>query len=512
MTIGRRVESEQQASSSVFFHLRRVHGRWEANGTPACLFAQHTHAASLREGAFAEWTWDGQRLVVRNDRYGFYPLFYLSRPDEFCISGSIPTLLKRGAPTELDTTALAVILRLGYFVGDDTPFQSIRLVPPGTRMQWENGNLSVAGEIPVRRLQELSRETALDAFIELMRQAISRRVAQHEDFVATISGGRDSRHILLELCASGKSPKFAVSAENYRPWPSPDTEVAAKVCQELGVPLFILRQDSSMFQAELRKNLKTSFSTLEHAWLLKVSSFLQGQTQAVYEGVAGDILTGESPLGPTVEWQKLVAAGKFEEFADGLLDKDESMRAQLLQPEWNRKCGREVARQRVAQEVQKHANAAIPTSSFFLFNRTRRVTSLSPMLLLREVGAVFTPYLDHDVYDLLASLPATVLLDHKFHSEAMRKAYPRAAHIPFAQKKLQAGQCYSFFLQLALELGRFGLSSTGTRLARRSFLLPRLARCVLDPGYGVNLSWLGDISTYLIHLERAMAGEVLELD
>jgi asparagine synthase (glutamine-hydrolysing) len=512
MTTGTHQEFGQQASPSAFFHLRKVHGRWEANGTPACLLAQHTHATSQREGAFAEWSWDGQRLVVGNDRYGFYPLFYFSRPDEFCISGSIPTLLKRGAPTQLDATALAVILRLGYFVGEDTPFKAIRLVPPGARMQWENGSFSVAGEIPVRCLQELSREAALDAFIELMRQAIARRAAQHEDFVATISGGRDSRHILLGLCDSGKPPKFAVSVENYQPWPSPDTEVAAKVCQELGMRLVILQQDSSMFQAELRKNLKTSFSTLEHAWLLKLSSFLKGQTHAVYEGVAGDILTGESPLGPTVEWQKLVAAGKFEEFADGLLDKDERMRAQLLQPEWNRECGREIAIQRVAEEVQKHADAAIPTSSFFLFNRTRRVTSLSPMSLLREVGTVFTPYLDHDVYNLLASLPVTVLLDHKFHSDAMRKAYPRMAHIPFAQKQLQARQCYRFFLRLALELGRFSLRSTRTRLLRRSFLLPRLARCVVDPSYSVNLGWLGDMSTYLIHLECAVAGEVLELD
>lgn len=71
-----------------------------------------------------------QALRVQNDRYGFYPLYYFIRPGEVCVSPSLVQLLSEGAPTAPDVAALAVFLRVGWFIGEDTPFQHIRAFPP----------------------------------------------------------------------------------------------------------------------------------------------------------------------------------------------------------------------------------------------------------------------------------------------------------------------------------------------------------------------------------------------
>ena len=73
------------------------------------------------DGIFAEWKWDGRRLRVRNDRYGLHPLFYYATANDIAVSTSVARLLAGGAPADFDGDAIAVFLRLGFFVGDDTP-------------------------------------------------------------------------------------------------------------------------------------------------------------------------------------------------------------------------------------------------------------------------------------------------------------------------------------------------------------------------------------------------------
>ena len=96
------------------------------------------HALPLRDGVadgiFAGWTWDGSRLVVRTDRYGASPLFLWASKTQIAVSPSLLAILECGAPADLDGPALSVFLRLGYFLGDDTPFTAIRTVAPGAEM------------------------------------------------------------------------------------------------------------------------------------------------------------------------------------------------------------------------------------------------------------------------------------------------------------------------------------------------------------------------------------------
>src|SRR5262249_33729918 len=144
------------------------------------------------EGVFAEWRWDGRALTVTNCRYGMLLLFYFERKDEICVSPSLEKLIELGAPTALDHEALAVFLRLGSFLAEDTPFKAIRVIPPNARFEWR-GELQVSGNLwrvdPVR----VSRDAAIDEFIARFRLAVE--MTYHENCIIPLSGGRDSRHI-----------------------------------------------------------------------------------------------------------------------------------------------------------------------------------------------------------------------------------------------------------------------------------------------------------------------------
>lgn len=71
----------------------------------------------VRDGVWADWDWDGRRLKLQTSPHGFLPLYYFADRDVISISTSVYDLL-RVAPPEIDWPAMAVMLRLGFFIGD----------------------------------------------------------------------------------------------------------------------------------------------------------------------------------------------------------------------------------------------------------------------------------------------------------------------------------------------------------------------------------------------------------
>src|SRR5690625_1071488 len=122
-----------------------------------------------RDGIYAYWRWDGERLEAGNDRYGFHPLYYYANGSELILSPSVLTLLAKGAAPELDDDALAVFLRLGFFVGNDTPFRAIRALPPSAHLHWRYGRLELRYELPLMPRQEIIRANAIARYDELFR-------------------------------------------------------------------------------------------------------------------------------------------------------------------------------------------------------------------------------------------------------------------------------------------------------------------------------------------------------
>jgi len=496
-----------------FFRAAIAGNRYEIAGTPSLALGHKLEPARIPipDGIFAEWSWDGRRLTVRNDRYGFYPLYYFSRPGEICVSPSIPELLAQGAPAELDEAGLAVFLRLGFFIGEDTPFKAIRALPPAAKFEWREGHLQVAGAYAWGKRQSLKRSEAVDAYISLFRTAIRRRLPSREDFAVPISGGRDSRHILLELCAAGYRPQFCVTIPRFPPAEHEDVVVATALTRALGLRHVVLRQPRSHLRAEFRKNCQTSFCADEHAWLVALVDYLRGRASIVYEGIGGGILSESKSqeLDPEdAERALLFNSARFSDLARLLLGRKEAGLARFLHSHQYRRLGHDLGVDRLVAELEKHADAPNPWRSFLFWNRLRREVALSPYSMMTRAAQVYTPYLDHDLYDLLTSLPATMLLE--FHTETIRKAHPRFASIPFAQRRPPASVDRRHARLLALELGWYTARQTQSPLVRTSTLLPRLLLGVLHGDYARIMRAVHPLVPYLLQLGGLMEERPLE--
>ncbi|MGH9754063.1 MAG: hypothetical protein ACREA2_14900 [Blastocatellia bacterium] len=494
-----------------FLHIRRAGGGFEIRGLTNCALGHKVQnpARTDVDGIFVEWSWDGSCLRARNDRYGFYPTYYYADSNQIAISTSIHRLLESGASRDPDDVALAVFLYFGSFIGEDTPFRDIKALPPNATLEWRNGRLKVSGQITVPKMQTLSRDSAIDSYIALFQASVARRLPNKSMAVVPLSGGRDSRHITLELCRQGVRPNFCLTADCY-PGLVIKNEIqpASLICQALGLEQMVVRQTKPRITAEARKNRITGFTAgiTQHAWILAIRDYLESKPCVVYDGIGGDVLSAGLFLSEErLEW---FDRGDYRALCENLYGAASSRLIEdFFSREMVRRLNREAAFERFREEFLRHTNAPNPIGSFYFWNRTRRHVALSPYALLGPAHDVYSPYLDNDMFDFLASLPARMLVDHTFHTETIHRAFPDVRHIPWASAKQGGRPYYRHYMNFARGALRYLLRNKANAWIRRSYVIPRLIRCLLSPGYLPQVDWIGAMTVFFTQLEGVVRGE-----
>jgi hypothetical protein len=109
--------------------------------------------------------------------------------------------------------------------------------------------------------------------------------------------------------------------------------------------------------------------------------------------------------------------------------------------------------------------------------------------------------MDCDLYDFLASLPTSFLLDRQFHTDAILRAYPKYAHIPFENKSRPGTDVTSRRRQFGKALSRRLLPRLPSTLMRNGFLLPRLVAGLVNDKYAKESMWYAPTVLYLHQLE-----------
>ena len=452
---------------------------------------------------FAEWTWDGDTLDVRNDAWGFQPLFYAAGPDRIAVATSIPRLLELGVPTELDDAALAVFLRLSHFLGSDTPFSAIRALPRNGRLTWRRGTLDVSNALVPPPVQRLSRAAIIDGYVTLFRQAVGRRLpVDGERVVVPLSGGRDSRHLLFELVAQGCRPAGTVTIHHYPPQGNDDSRIAPMVAAAVGVANEVLPLDWGRVDAERRKNAMASFCADRHAQMLPLVDYLRDRADVIYDGLAGDILSG-SRLDQSSTSIALLEAGRCSELARGLLTahSDEPALQAMLRPEARRRFAFDVAASRVAQELERHRTWPHPWGSFRRANRTARSVALLPLGMLSRACRVMTPYLDRDLAAFLTSLPTSALAHGELHGEVIARAFPQYAHLPYEDRASTFGPAPGYYRRLAWDFICRALRQRVSPLVRRSRLASSMTKSALT---GARPWFETRRALYLMQLEEVL--------
>lgn len=449
-----------------FIGLERGPDGIRLTGTPACdlgtpLRDPHSGRA---DGVHCGWRWQDQELTAWVDPLGFHSLFVYRRGDHIAVSPSLLQLIAEGADTEPDRRARAVFFRLGLFVNDDTPFCHIRALPPGGRLVWRDGKATISGAAVTPPQRRIDRNGAIEGFIELPRASL-RRIARawDGDFILPLSGGRDSRHILLDLHHVGRPPRAAVTFQHGAPGLNGEALSARALCQSTGTPHRVLGRWRSRSRDIARALVLTSLCSDEHAQMMALHDFLgHGPRAASLDGIAGDILTNPDDHAETQF--RLASQGRFHDMARAMfaghgavISADGRGLSAILDAR-----DHEQAVDYLGDTIAGFADAADPYQAFWFWNRTRREIGFVASAIQASAAAVYCPFLDPEFVRFALSLPYAVTRDQRLHDDAIARAYPAQSGIPYADGFSDPPPGRSLPMRL-----RQALSGIGTVLALR---------------------------------------------
>jgi hypothetical protein len=303
-----------------------------------------------------------------------------------------------------------------------------------------------------------------------------------------LSGGRDSRHIALELHRNGFRPGLVISQRHFSYRSDEDARVAGLLASALGWNLTTSEQVSAPLDSEHEKNRILEGMTQEHAWFLPTAKrIIEGGYRSVFDGIAGDVLS--NGLFCRAEWQAQYEAGQWPELFRSMSGSGASEAAigAILAPDFAKRWSFDAALARWRAELDQHAAEEDPLTRFKFWNRTRRCIAPCALSYLRDID-VHMPYLDPAVFDHLTSLPRRFFEGRDFHDQAIALAAPQFRHIPYEKKDLDT-DVRAYEASLVRSIARSPRYWRSPSLNQR-WLRPRLAAALFSSAAARRFGWV----------------------
>jgi asparagine synthetase B (glutamine-hydrolysing) len=409
-----------------FFKVRRDGDNFIIAGQVQGSFGTPTKFSTGVGGIFANWEWEDNELTAEVDPYGIFSLFYCQTKDGVMLSTSPLQLISIGAPPDIDRVALASFHLVGWYFNEDTAFKNVKVLPPNGRLTWRDGKLTVTGRPKIKNYINIDKDSAVKEYERLFSSAVSScwKAAATEPMIVPLSGGRDSRHILLESIRQGYRPEHCVTYDpTFREAGAYDPEWH---CAKQITELFNLKHEKiKTLQSKHAEQLRTIYlahlGTDEHVQLLSLARHLSGKS--ALDGIGGDTLSRNKNVSTN-----LTRAMKSADRVSDLLAHFDQVSGNTV---YERIVGTDLdetdvkhARQSIIDCYESYSDQTDKNCHFMFWQRTRRETGLAPGALLSTASNVFCPYLDPELAEFCLSLPDEVTADGDFHDRVIQHSFP----------------------------------------------------------------------------------------
>jgi asparagine synthase (glutamine-hydrolysing) len=170
-------------------------------------------------GMFALALWDAgeQTMFLARDRLGQKPLYYYSDARLFAFASEIRAILQLpGLDFAADKRGIDCYFKYGYIIGERTPYERIRKLPPAFRMLIRGGKMVTERywdvPFPMSLPPHAKHPDLIEEFDTIFSEAVRLRLESDVPLGAFLSGGIDSSAVVSKMASeSGKEVKtFAI--------------------------------------------------------------------------------------------------------------------------------------------------------------------------------------------------------------------------------------------------------------------------------------------------------------
>jgi asparagine synthase (glutamine-hydrolysing) len=395
------------------------------------------------EGVFvlAIWNRSRQQLILANDRFGLYPLYYAHHDGKLVFAPEMKGVLcDPHFRKELDLTALAGYMRFQQLLGHKTFFEGLKLFPNASVLsyQLETDQLDVTPYWDFSQVPELpesvSYEEALEETGRLLRQVVNRLASGPLRAGVYLSGGLDSRLVLGLI----DRKNFPVVSITYGQRNCRDVFYAGKVARRVGSDhyWFELKDGNWVgeyadFHLELIEGLNSwlhahGINTLPRARELIDVNVTSWAVDYVVGGHWGHPLLIEAV--DDIAFISLFFHLYNQGYTwPGILEAEERL---LYQDSFYPKV-EGLAFESFKQEVGRfsHHNFARRAEFFDQVNHDLRMTA-NALTFMRSHIEVRYPAYDYRLYDFACSIPMKLRMDRRMQRDLLSRETPALARIP----------------------------------------------------------------------------------
>jgi asparagine synthase (glutamine-hydrolysing) len=247
--------------------------------------------------AFAVWDARRSRLLIARDRIGIKPLYYWESAGRLAFASELRSLLTMDAvPRELDRSAIAQYLTLGYVPDPGCILAGVRKLPPGHLLSWERGRGASITRYwsPVRaEAADMDAQEARDELRRLLGESVRYHLESDVPLGAFLSGGIDSSTVVAEMARQmGRRVKtFSIGFDEQEFNEAPH---AAAVARALGTEHteLIVRPDADALVEDVIRAFDEPFADSSALPTLLVSRLAREHVTVALSGDGGDELFG----------------------------------------------------------------------------------------------------------------------------------------------------------------------------------------------------------------------------
>jgi len=249
-------------------------------------------------GMFGIALWDRPRkmLLLARDRAGIKPLHFVEDGSRIYFGSEIKSLIAAGVvDPQIDLEALDHYLSYLYAPRDRSLFTSVRKLPPGHFLRWQDGKTTIVKywEIGAVEPFEGSDEDAAEALRKVLADAVRSHMVSDVPLGAFLSGGVDSS-IVVGLMAEASSRPVKTFSIGFDEPAFDELEHARRVAEHFQTDHheFVVRPDGLSILDRLIEHFDEPFADSSAIPTWYVSEIARQHVTVVLSGDGGDELFG----------------------------------------------------------------------------------------------------------------------------------------------------------------------------------------------------------------------------
>jgi asparagine synthase (glutamine-hydrolysing) len=396
---------------------------------------------SRLKGVFVMAIFDrnNKKLLVFNDRFGLYPIFYSCRAGRLVFAPEMKGIFcDEDFPRKIDLTALTQYVRFQHLLGVRTFFEDLQLLPPASMLKYDlaTGSCSTQSywsfnDIPSN--PQISLDEAVEESSRLLKHAVTNLSNGDCRPGVYLSGGLDSRTIL------GMVDHRPVATLTYGMQNCRDVNYANRIAKIAGSDHHWVDLPNGDWVREFidfHLELTEGYHSWIHAHGISTLPLAREVMDVNLTGWGGGTVMGKRFIEP-----RLTSA--VDDFAlttyffykfnqkytwPSITEAEERLLYQ--QPIGKHLQG--LAYDSFREELEPYLDLRpdVKSEYFYLRNHEWRLT-MNILTFTRSHIEVRIPFYDYDLFDFMHSLPVDLRKDQRIFRPVMQKMLPNLTYIPY---------------------------------------------------------------------------------